>query len=81
MNSEKIGENLRKDIAAILLTSVSADYADAILSQFDTVTEKTFIDAVVEDVTVSSDYDEQGYYNDDDIRLAIGRELVARLGV
>lgn len=80
MNSEKIGENLRKDIEAILLTSVSADYADAILSQFDTVTEKTFIDAVVEDVTVSSDYDEQGHYNNDDIRLAIGRELVARLG-
>lgn len=80
MNSEKIGEILREDIKSILLASVSEDYADAILEQYDTVSESTFIDAVAEDVTVSSDYTDEGHYNEDDIRLAIGRELIARLG-
>lgn len=80
MSDKKIEEFLREDIKLVLLASVSEDYVDAILEQKDTVRQNTFIDAVAEDVTVSSDLKNKGYYNNDDIRFAIGRELVARLG-
>lgn len=80
MSDKKIEEFLREDIKLVLLASVSEDYVDAILEQKDTVRQNTLIDAVAEDVTVSSDLKNKGYYNNDDIRLAIGRELVTRLG-
>lgn len=36
---------------------------------------------VIKNVMETSAWDDEGYYNDDDIRLAIGRELMARLGI
>ena len=39
------------------------------------------MDDVIDDVMTSSAWDDEGYYNDDDIRLAIGRTLMARLGI
>lgn len=62
------------EINKILSSAVSREYARYIL-------EQTFIDAVVANVMETSAWKEEGYYNEDDIRLAIGRELVARLGI
>lgn len=33
---------------------------------------------VIQNVMETSAWEDEGYYNDDDIRLAIGRELMAR---
>lgn len=62
------------EITKILSSAVSSEYTRYIL-------EQTFIDAVVANVMETSAWKEEGYYNEDDIRLAIGRELVARLGI
>ena len=85
MNKEekKIIEN---EIRMILMGAVSSEYVRFILEH----TEKdedyeeignTFLEDVVEDVMYSSAWDDEGYYNEDDIRLAIGRVLINRLGI
>lgn len=68
------------EITKILSSAVSSEYTRYILNQYDERSEQTFIDAVVANIMETSSWDE-GYYNDDDIRLAIGRELMARLGI
>jgi hypothetical protein len=39
------------------------------------------MDAVMNDIKTASDWENSGHYNDDDVRLAIGRVLAKRLGV
>ena len=36
---------------------------------------------IIEDVMETSAWEDEGYYNEDDIRLAIGRVLMGRLGI
>lgn len=62
--------NLRKDVKEILGRSISDDYLNRILEKI--------IDEVVEDVEISSAY-EEGFYSEDDIKLSIGRILIDRL--
>ena len=78
----------RKEIEAniymIMIHGVSSAYARYILEdkgEDDEEYENTFMDDVIEDVMCSSAWDDEGYYNDDDIRLAIGRTLMMRLGM
>lgn len=40
-----------------------------------------FMDDVIEDVMQTSAWNDEGYYNTDDVRLAIGRVFKRRLGV
>ena len=73
-------------IRMILMNAVSSEYVGLILSQKERGEEtgyvgNTFMEDVIEDVLTSSAWDEDGYYNDDDIRLAIGRVLIDRLGI
>lgn len=68
------------EITKILCMAVSSEYTKYIIEQYDERSEQTFIDAVIADIMETSAWDE-GYYNDDDIRLAIGRELMVRLGI
>lgn len=65
----------------IMRSAVSSDYARYILEHENEETENTFMDDVIDDVMCSSAWDDEGYYNDDDIRLAIGRVLIDRLGI
>lgn len=69
------------EIKKILCRAVSSEYTRYILNQYDERSEKTFMDAVIVNIMETSAWKEEGYYNEDDIRLAIGRELVARLGI
>ena len=80
MNKEekKIIEN---EIRMIIQSAVSSEYARHILEHENEETENTFMDDVIEDVMCASAWDEEGYYNDDDIRLSIGRVLIDRLGI
>lgn len=67
-------------ISEIMRSAVSSEYTRYILEQEDDVTKNTFMEDVIEDVMETSAWKNEGYYNDDDIRLAIGREFVVRLG-
>lgn len=85
MNDEdkKIIEN---EIRMILTKSVSSDYVCYILEDKKRDEEynyngNTFMEDVIEDVMCASAWNEEGYYNEDDIRLSIGRVLIDRLGV
>lgn len=42
---------------------------------------ETVMEAIMDDIKTSSDWEDNGHYNDDDVRLAIGRVLMNRLGV
>lgn len=62
---------LRKDVESMLRNAVSDDYTSRILD--------IILEDCVNDVKTSSAYEEDGYYNMDDIRLAIGRTLLSKL--
>lgn len=75
---KKIIEN---KIRMIIQSAVSSEYARYILEHENEEAENTFMDDVIEDVMCASAWDEEGYYNNDDIRLSIGRVLIDRLGI
>ena len=68
-------------ITKILGDAASNDYAGYILEQYDSCTENTMMEDIIDHVLTTSAWEDEGYYNEDDVRLAIGRELMARLGV
>ena len=68
-------------VTEIMRSATSSEYVRYILEQYDETSEQTFMNAVIVDVMETSAWEDEGYYNDDDIRLAIGRELMARLGI
>lgn len=74
---------LRASIRAIFSTAVSSDYSSLLLEYKDEDDDDadTIMDDIIEDVMLASSWEESGYYNDDDIRLAIGRALMSRLGI
>lgn len=80
MNKEE-RKQIEYEVTEIMQNAVSNEYSRYILEQYDETSEQTFMDAVILDVMESSAWEDEGYYNDDDIRLAIGREFMARLGV
>ena len=74
------------EISQVMRNAVGSDYARYILEERERDEEynyigNTFMEDVIEDVMRSSAWDDEGYYNDDDIRLAIGRVLMDRLGI
>ena len=76
--TEEQRKGLENDIVNIMNRVISSEYINKILNQYDYTSDETLIDAVIKNVLETSANEE--YYNEDDIRLAIGRELVARLG-
>lgn len=68
-------------IYQIFSTAVTDDYARYMLEDYDECTENTLIEDIIRHVLETSAWEEDGYYNKDDVRLAIGRELMDRLGV
>ena len=78
MNNEdkRIIEN---EIRMIMQKATSSDYARYILDHKKK--RRTFMDDVIDDVMCSSAWEDEAYYNDYDIGLAIGRVLMCRLGI
>ena len=72
---------LRYNIRSTLNHAIVSDYLESILNSEDHETGESFVDAVIDDVKTNSAWHDDGYYSSDDIRFAIGRELMARLGV
>lgn len=60
--------------------AVSDDYAGRIL-EHKSESGTTLLEDIIQNVLETSAWEDEGYYNVDDIKLAIGRELSARLGI
>ena len=67
----------------VLRQAVSDDYASTILNHDFNMEEETdtIMEGIVHDVMETSAWEDEGYYNEDDVRLAIGRTLLIRLGI
>ena len=68
--------DFRIDVERILLCSVSQDYLRDILDSPISQTGETLYDKIREDVLYASAWIDEGYYSEDDIRLAIGRAIL-----
>ena len=74
-------KQIEYEVTEIMRNATSSEYARYILEQEDEVTENTLMEDIIQNVLDTSAWEDEGYYNEDDIRLAIGRELMARLGI
>ena len=77
----EIKNELAREIKDVLCKSISDDYANYILEHKDRRTNISIVDDIIADVLETSAYADEGYYNYDDIKLAIGRVLIQRLGI
>ena len=68
-------------IYQIFIEAVTSDYAIDMLESEDECTENTLMEDIIQNVLCTSAWEDEGYYNEDDVRLAIGRELMGRLGI
>lgn len=66
-------------IRKLMQNSIGSDYINGILEH--TFKRRTFLDDVIDDVIETSAWKEEGYYSEDDIRLAIGRVMSERLKI
>ena len=80
MNKEQKTQ-IELEIAKMMQNAVSDEYSAYILKQKDDTTGNTLMEDIVQNVMETSAWEDEGYYNEDDIRLSIGRELMTRLGV
>lgn len=77
----EIGKNiLRAEFFRALRNSVDDECAIKLLDS-ENEDGETFIDRAMEDFLGASDFQEGGRWNDDDIRLSIGRILKERLNI
>ena len=73
-------DRFRTDVELILRRSIGTDYIGGII-EHEVGTGLTVIELVREDVEEASGWNDEDYYNDDDIKLAIGRVLSELLGI
>ena len=63
------------DLMQVLRLSIASDYC------YELIQNKEFFDLVISDVEETSAWSEDMTYNEDDIRLAIGRALLYKFGI
>ena len=68
-------DEFMSELRVVLTESVGSDYAHYISH------DERFASDVKQNVEETSAWSDEGYYNDDDIKLAIGRVLMDRLGI
>lgn len=66
---------LINEVNNVLSQSTSSEYSMVIANNDE------FINAVQEDVEITSAWEDEGSYNEDDIRLAIGRVIMDKFGI
>ena len=64
-----------EEMKPILAAAVGKDYAGYIASDDD------FFSTVIENVEETSAWHDEGYYTDDDIRLAMGRAIMEKFNI
>lgn len=67
-------------VAWVMAKATSEDYAQQIL-EHESGYGNTFMEDVIEDVMETSAWNDEDYYNEDDVRLAIGRVFKRRLEI
>lgn len=81
----KMNKEQRKEIETliykVMTNAVSSDYARYILEHEDSWTEITVMQEIIENVMETSAWNDAGYYNEDDVRFAIGRVLMERMEI
>jgi hypothetical protein len=60
---------------------LDVQFRDAISDDYRYDIRRAIQDDVVADVVETSDFRENGNWNQDDIKLAVGRVLIARMGI
>ena len=80
MNKEE-RKQIEYEVTNLLRNAVTDEYARYILEQEDDTTGNTLMEDIIQNVMETSAWEDEGYYNEDDIRLGIGRELMTRLGI
>lgn len=73
-------DELVADIELLLQYAVSHDYAQVILNHKGEENQ-TILDRIIQNVLDCSAWEESGYYSESDIRFAIGRVLMERIGI
>ena len=68
------------EITGIMTIATSDEYARYILEHEDE-NGTSLMEDIIQNVLETSAWEDEGYYNEYDIRLAIGRELMSRLGI
>ncbi len=63
------------DLMQVLRLSVASDYC------YELIQNEEFFDLVISDVEETSAWSEDMTYNEDDIRLAIGRAILYKFGI
>ncbi len=63
------------DLMQVLRLSVASDYC------YELIQNDEFFDLVISDVEETSAWSEDMTYNEDDIRLAIGRAMLYKFGI
>lgn len=81
--SEETRKELITDIGLLLMHSVSEEYYQTILNSYDGVggSGASILHDIIENVIECSAWKDEGYYTESDIRLAIGRVLMERIGI
>ena len=72
---------IESDIRVLLSNAVGNEYSERILNYkiaYDG--SRTVMDEIVEDVCVSSEWEETGSYTLTDVQFAIGRSICKRIG-
>lgn len=72
-------EKIESEITEILQNAVSNKYTKNILELKDDTTGNTLMDDIVKNIVQTAAWSYEKYYNDIDLKLAIGKELLTRL--
>ncbi len=70
-------ERLQDDVKLFL----DIQFRNAISDDYRYDIRRAILDDVVADVVETSDFRRNGYWSQDDIKLAVGRVLIARMGI
>ncbi len=77
--AEKV--ELERQIEEMLRRSVSSDYVRAMLEAESESSDNSLLQDIADDVLETSGWYDEETYNEDDIRLAIGRVVLSRIGI
>ena len=78
MNAQE-RKQIEREVTEIMRSATSDEYARYILEH--EVNGTSLMEDIIQNVLETSAWEDEGYYNEFDIRLAIGRELMTRLGI
>lgn len=78
-----IRNELIADIQLMLTHAVGAEYCKIILDSHEGVGGSTssILADIIQNILECSALENEGYYSEDDVRLAIGRVLMERIGI